>query len=135
MMVAAMITATIITAAAAVLEYERQAASRVILTTAYAFAGLGFLSKGLIGVVLPGGVIFFWLLGRRRFDSMRHLIYLPGLAVLAAITLPWMLVMEQRYPGFFDYSIDRTSVVSGRGVSVRVDLGGRRIIKKKINKE
>src|SRR3546814_14814993 len=36
---------------------------------------------------------------------MRHLIYLPGLAVVAAITLPWMLVMQQRYPGFFDYYI------------------------------
>src|SRR3546814_12317916 len=32
-------------------------------------------------------------------------------------------------------SLDRKSVVSGQGVSVRVDLGGRRIIKKKkINK-
>src|SRR3546814_3817875 len=29
---------------------------------------------------------------------------------------------------------DRTSVVSGKSVSVRVDLGGRRIIKKKKNK-
>src|SRR3546814_16697613 len=29
--------------------------------------------------------------------------------------------------------IDRKSVVSGKGVSVRVDLGGRRIIKKKKN--
>src|SRR3546814_11740367 len=30
-----------------------------------------------------------------------------------------------------DASVDRKSVVSGKGVSVRVDLGGRRIIKKK----
>src|SRR3546814_18353151 len=30
--------------------------------------------------------------------------------------------------------IDRKSVVSGKSVSVRVDLGGRRIIKKKKNK-
>src|SRR3546814_12249324 len=30
-------------------------------------------------------------------------------------------------------TIDRKSVVSGKSVSVRVDLGGRRIIKKKIN--
>src|SRR3546814_12606843 len=29
--------------------------------------------------------------------------------------------------------VDRTSVVSGKSVSVRVDLGGRRIIKKKKN--
>src|SRR3546814_12327253 len=29
------------------------------------------------------------------------------------------------------FELDRTSVVSGKSVSVRVDLGGRRIIKKK----
>src|SRR3546814_18478657 len=32
-----------------------------------------------------------------------------------------------------DEGQDRQSVVSGKSVSVRVDLGGRRIIKKKIN--
>src|SRR3546814_13223126 len=32
----------------------------------------------------------------------------------------------------YAYAVDRKSVVSGKGVSVRVDLGGRRIIKKKI---
>src|SRR3546814_17857424 len=31
---------------------------------------------------------------------------------------------------FNDDGVDRTSVVSGKSVSVRVDLGGRRIIKK-----
>src|SRR3546814_15286074 len=37
------------------------------------------------------------------------------------------------YPdrGLGDMQVDRKSVVSGKSVSVRVDLGGRRIIKKK----
>src|SRR3546814_3336167 len=37
--------------------------------------------------------------------------------------------------GFHEYSRDRKSVVSGKSVSVRVDLGGSRIIKKTIKKE
>src|SRR3546814_13948499 len=41
-------------------------------------------------------------------------------------------VGHQNYPSCFFFSIlDRKSVVSGKSVSVRVDLGGRRIIKKK----
>src|SRR3546814_12007995 len=34
-----------------------------------------------------------------------------------------------------DFDIDRTSVVEGKSVSVRVELGGRRHIKKKIKKK
>src|SRR3546814_21197812 len=33
----------------------------------------------------------------------------------------------------FPWQVDRKSVVEGKSVSVRVDLGGRRLIKKKIN--
>src|SRR3546814_15460915 len=41
---------------------------------------------------------------------------------------------QLRYPPHLDH-IDRKSVVSGKSVSVRVDLGGRRIITKKKTKQ
>src|SRR3546814_13767219 len=41
--------------------------------------------------------------------------------------------IDPRDAGFIARQADRQSVVSGKSVSVRVDLGGRRIIKKKIN--
>lgn len=105
MTVAGIITAAIITAATAVLRFERGQAHHALLALAYAFAAAGFLAKGLIGVVLPGGVLFFWLLGRRRFDSMLRLLWLPGIAIFLLLALPWMFAMQQRYPGFFDYYI------------------------------
>ena len=105
MTVAAMITATVIAAAAAVFGLEAGERYRAALAAAYALAGLGFLAKGLIGVVLPGGILFFWLLGRRRFDLMRRLLWLPGLGVFAVVALPWMAAMQWRYPEFFDYYI------------------------------
>src|SRR3546814_17074595 len=48
----------------------------------------------------------------------------------AAINVPshWAYMKTLNYPAFFR---DRTSVVSGKSVSVRVDLGGRRHITKK----
>src|SRR3546814_8850298 len=64
MTVAAAITATVVLGAAAVFRIERGEPYRLLLTLAYAAAGLGFLSKGLIGIVLPGGIVVFWLAGR-----------------------------------------------------------------------
>src|SRR3546814_8196675 len=40
-------------------------------------------------------------------------------------------IVDADTPGFQVTRVDRKSVVSGKSVSVRVDLGGRRIIKKK----
>src|SRR3546814_13768569 len=48
-------------------------------------------------------------------------------SVLADTAMP----SESGWPGH----VDRKSVVEGKSVSVRVDLGGRRIIKKKKNKK
>ncbi|MFX5295069.1 dolichyl-phosphate-mannose--protein mannosyltransferase, partial [Acinetobacter baumannii] len=37
--------------------------------------------------------------------DLRFALHPLALAVFAAIALPWMLAMQQRYPGFFDYFI------------------------------
>src|SRR3546814_19114549 len=42
---------------------------------------------------------------------------------------------EMRRHVYQSYAVDRKSVVEGKSVSVRVDLGGRRIIKKKKNRK
>lgn len=105
MTVAGVITATVILGAAAVFRIERGEAYRVVLTLAYAAAGFGFLAKGLIGIVLPGGIVVFWLAGRRRFDLMRRLFIWQGFVALAVVALPWMVYMEWCYPGFFRYYI------------------------------
>jgi len=105
MTVAAMISATVILLAAAVLRMEQGQPHRALLALAYVLAGLGFLSKGLIGVVLPAGVIFFWLVGRRQFASLLRLLWLPGIALFLAVSLPWMIYMQTRFEDFFDYYI------------------------------
>ncbi len=105
MTVAALIAATIIAGATAVFRIEQGEPYRKVLMGSYALAALGFLAKGLIGIVLPAGVIFFWLVGRRRPDTLRRMISLPGIALFLIVSVPWMYAMQQRYPGFFDYSI------------------------------
>jgi 4-amino-4-deoxy-L-arabinose transferase-like glycosyltransferase len=64
---------------------------------------LGMLTKGLIGLVLPGLVIFFWLIWTRQFKKIWHLPWLSGLALFALIALPWFVLAQQSYPDFFNY--------------------------------
>jgi 4-amino-4-deoxy-L-arabinose transferase-like glycosyltransferase len=75
------------------------------LLAGWAACGLAVLSKGLIGLVLPALVIGPWLLVQRRWRDVLWLLHPLGLVVFAAVALPWMLLMQQRYAGFFDYFI------------------------------
>jgi 4-amino-4-deoxy-L-arabinose transferase-like glycosyltransferase len=75
------------------------------LVAGWAAAGLGFLSKGLIGAVLPLLIVGPWLLAQRRWRDVLRLAHPAAVLVGAAIALPWMLAMQQRYPDFFDYFI------------------------------
>jgi len=104
MLVAACISGTILCAAHAVLAAPDDARlSRPALAGAYVFAALGLLAKGLIGMVIPTMVIGIWLLFIGRTRMILRLLWPPGVALFAVIGLPWFLLMQARYPGFFDY--------------------------------
>lgn len=105
MTIGALLLITVLVAAHSVMCYEAGQAYKRSLCIAYVLLGLGFLAKGLIGIVLPAGVMFFWLVGRWRWDSLRRLFYVPGMLLMLAVALPWMLSMQSRYAGFFDYYI------------------------------
>lgn len=66
-------------------------------------AALGFLSKGLIGVVLPGGVIFFWLIAIGQWRKMLKFPWFSAVAILALIAAPWFVLVERQHPGMFAY--------------------------------
>ena len=102
MLVAAWISLAVVAARRA---FDAQRHRLAWICGAWAAMGLALLSKGLIGVVLPGLVVLPWLLLKRRWADLRLALHPLGLAVFAAVALPWMLAMQQRYPGFFDYFI------------------------------
>jgi 4-amino-4-deoxy-L-arabinose transferase-like glycosyltransferase len=69
----------------------------------YATAALATLTKGLIGVLLTGAVMFLWLLLLGQWRRLRPL-YLPsGLALFLLIALPWHLLVEARNPGWAQF--------------------------------
>ena len=69
----------------------------------FAACALGMLSKGLIGIALPGLVIFIWLIWTRQFKKILYLPWVSGLALFAVIALPWFVMAQQKHPGLFNY--------------------------------
>ena len=103
MLVAGCISATIVLLAHAVLLADHGKRWRAVLMGAWAMAALGVLAKGLIGFVLPAMVIFVWLVLRRRWRSLFSLLWWPGILIFLALTAPWFVAMQQRFPDFLDY--------------------------------
>lgn len=103
MLVAGMITLCVLAAADTVLRLERGQAYRWMSLAAAALAALAVLAKGLIGLVLPGAILFIWLVWGRRWRALGALLWPPALLVFAAVAVPWFVLMQVRYPGFYDY--------------------------------
>jgi 4-amino-4-deoxy-L-arabinose transferase-like glycosyltransferase len=103
MLVSGCICSTVLAAADAVLAAEDGRPRRLTLVAAYAFAALGVVAKGLIGVAIPAIVIGGWLLYLRRPAMILSLLSAEGTALFAILVIPWFVLIEQRYPAFFHY--------------------------------
>ena len=69
----------------------------------WAALALAVLSKGLIGVVLPGMVLAVYMLWQRDWRVLGRVSLLPGLILLLAVSAPWFVEVTRRHPEFFDY--------------------------------
>lgn len=69
-------------------------AARNWMLVAWAAAALSLLSKGLIGLVLPGAVLAAYTLLARDFAVWRRLHILPGLVVFLLIGAPWFIAVS-----------------------------------------
>lgn len=77
-------------------------ASRNWMLMAWAGLALGVLSKGLMGIVLPGAVLFIYCVVQRDFSVLKRMHWLPGLALFFAIVTPWFYLVMQANPEFFE---------------------------------
>lgn len=67
---------------------------------AWAAAALAMLTKGLEGIVLPGGAFIFYSLWQRDWRLWRRLRWGEGLTLFGLITLPWFALMAKKNPKF-----------------------------------
>jgi 4-amino-4-deoxy-L-arabinose transferase-like glycosyltransferase len=69
----------------------------------YASAALATLAKGLIGFLIPGAVMFFWLLIFHQWRRLLPMHLGAGLALFAVIAVPWHLLAAQRNPDWAQF--------------------------------
>lgn len=76
---------------------------KLFLYGCYIFAGLGFLTKGLIGFVLPGLIIMMWIIWQRQWSVLKWIFSPVGFILFLLITLPWLFAVQYANPDFFHY--------------------------------
>lgn len=69
----------------------------------YIFAALAVLTKGLIGIIFPGAIIFLWMLFTKNWGKLKDCKLFTGTILFLAITLPWHILVQLRNPEFFHY--------------------------------
>ncbi len=70
---------------------------------AWAAMGCAVLSKGLVGIVIPGCALLLASVGSRNFGHWRRLHWRTGGLVFLAITAPWFVAVSLRNPGFAEF--------------------------------
>lgn len=69
----------------------------------YIFAAHATMAKGLLGFMLPGAIIFFFLLASRRWRLLKRMELLRGLPLFLAVGMPWYVAMfVNHHRGFYD---------------------------------
>lgn len=74
-----------------------------VLWMGYVACALGFLTKGLIGILIPGMVILLWVLASKQWKKIPSLLNPIGLIIFCVIALPWVYLMHLKYPAFLQY--------------------------------
>ena len=69
----------------------------------YASMALGVLTKGLVAIILPGGVIFCYILITRKWKLFIEALYIPGIILFFLISVPWFWLVCKENPDFFHF--------------------------------
>jgi 4-amino-4-deoxy-L-arabinose transferase-like glycosyltransferase len=78
-------------------------AERGWMLACWAAMALAVLSKGLIGIVLPGAALVVYTLLARDWNVWRRLHIVPGTVLFVAIAAPWFVAVTRANPEFFHY--------------------------------
>jgi 4-amino-4-deoxy-L-arabinose transferase-like glycosyltransferase len=70
------------------------------MLTCWAGMALAVLSKGLIGIVLPGAVLVLYTLFSRDWAIWKRLHMIGGLLLFFAISAPWFILISLKNPEF-----------------------------------
>jgi 4-amino-4-deoxy-L-arabinose transferase-like glycosyltransferase len=82
------------------LDHKKQ---RNWILLAWAALALAVLSKGLMGLVLPGAAMFIYMIAQRDLSVLKRMHWLAGLAIFFIISAPWFYLVMKANPEFFHF--------------------------------
>ncbi|WOO40916.1 phospholipid carrier-dependent glycosyltransferase [Rubellicoccus peritrichatus] len=89
----------------AALHEEEKSKRRWLFWAFYVSVALAVLSKGLMGLLIPGAVIFLWFLIFNQWKKLRDLNLITGSLLFLIVALPWHILVGIRNPEWFDFYI------------------------------
>jgi len=69
----------------------------------YLALGAATLTKGLVGLVVPGMIFFFYLLLTNNWPVLGRIRLLPGAVLFLLVVAPWYILAETHNPGYLRY--------------------------------
>lgn len=72
------------------------------MLVAWVAMALAVLSKGLMGLVLPGTALFIYCIVQRDLGPLKRMHWLSSLGIFFLIVSPWFYLVMQANPEFFD---------------------------------
>ncbi len=79
----------------------RESGRRAYLAAFYFFLALGALAKGPVAPFLAVLIIVLYAASVREFRVIAKTLWLPGIVLFCAISLPWYFAVQMRNPEFF----------------------------------
>jgi len=76
---------------------------RAYFWLAYFFAGVAFLTKGLMAIVFPAMIIGAWIVILWRWQMLKKIHLLSGLGIFIVVVTPWFLLVQNQNPEFLHY--------------------------------
>ncbi|OYZ35724.1 MAG: phospholipid carrier-dependent glycosyltransferase, partial [Polynucleobacter sp. 16-46-70] len=80
-----------------------QSGTRNWMWACWALMGLATLSKGVVGLAIPGMVFVVYSITAWDWKIWKHLYIISGTIVFLAITAPWFVLVAQRNPEFLEF--------------------------------
>ncbi|HTI16186.1 MAG TPA: glycosyltransferase family 39 protein [Trinickia sp.] len=77
--------------------------ARLWMWTCWASMALAVLSKGLIGILLPGATLVFYTAIARDWAIWKRLRLVSGVIIFFAVATPWFVLVQQRNPEFLNF--------------------------------
>jgi 4-amino-4-deoxy-L-arabinose transferase-like glycosyltransferase len=74
---------------------------RLALAAFYTFLALGTLAKGPVAPFLAGVILLIFAVIKRDWRVIRGTLWIPGILLFFAVSLPWYIAVQLRNPQFF----------------------------------